>query len=770
MREALSPARREERFQRLLDVIHGPVSRRWSLAETTRYLQRLDLSGGAAEAYLLPLAAPLAELASGLDPVGLRPEQVWRPARLLRVAQEERPVLEDAGALTEAKRALRRRAALLLCYAGAPEKAAECLAPGEDNAALRDVPPAPPRQRVEAVRDAATARAVRQGLSWVLRHWEGETRSAAAPVVERLPAWARSGEALREPPEGRPQVGGLRRARVEIFGSAGEKDELAAPGLKNGKRSGSIVVPLQAARRLIGERRPHLREQYLKGQLTFAGRQLEGAGGSQDRKSHEGASAGLAVAALMYSAALKEAGERERFVHRRGAAFTGRMREDGRVGPVDEESLPLKVRTAFFSPMRALAVPKGQEGEAEAAVAALKEEYPHGRLDVIGTRRLRDVFDHRRLTERVETPWLTHAARWAWSRKGTIAASTVVVALTLALAWLAYGPIDKNPVQARYTGEMMIVENDLGQELRRFDVGKVTVNRYKDGYGQSGAALADVTGDGRNEIFWAAAVDSAKRRSALRAKAVGADTLLWEKRLQFEVPFPRKPGVVGRSYVVNDLLAGDHDRDGEPDLYAALNHSPYFPGLLLELDAATGTVEQRYVHPGHFSGGLHPVDLDGDAPEELVAGGYSNAFDDPVLVVLDPRRLQGHAPTRGAYAVAGAGLARHHAYLRLPSTKVQEAAPTTSLKVQQIEVGQSPVRITAEYEDGRPREDFDRKPYVLMHLSRDLRPIGVGTSSKHDRLAERLVEAGRLGAPVGPKDLKRLQEEILYWTEEGWKR
>jgi hypothetical protein len=57
-----------------------------------------------------------------------------------------------------------------------------------------------------------------------------------------------------------------------------------------------------------------------------------------------------------------------------------------------------------------------------------------------------------------------------------------------------------------------------------------------------------------------------------------------------------------------------------------------------------------------------------------------------------------------------------------------------------------------------------------MHLDSDLRPITVGTSSRYDGLAGRLVEEGRLDAVPGPKDFRRLMEEIRYWMGAGWAR
>jgi hypothetical protein len=676
---------REERFRRLFDVMEGPVSRRWALTEVTGFLAELSGLGPEAEAYLLPLAGPLSELVGRLDPVGLRPEQLLRPSRLTGKLRR-RLDLETNGPLARAERDLRRRAALLLAYGGAAAQAVQTVS--EETVRPEDLPEASPRERLVAARRHLKdtmenpAGSVEEGLRWILSHWDRETgdNETLVPVVERLPAWARRNGRPDKSGE-RRSVGALRCLRVEVFGlSSAERDELNTPGPAG---SDALDESIRSARRLLADRRPHLATRYLHGHFSFK---------SQERSNawHEGKSAGLAAATLFFCAALTEARERRRLLPCENVAFTGVVGEEGTVTSVETKSLPLKIRTAFFSPTKTLAVPEKQKKEAEPVLDDLTEEYPYGDLRLIGTRRLRDVFDHRRLTRRTEVSWTSYWARKAWSRKTAIAASAVILALAGALGWRLFGPIDKNPVQAQYTGEMMIVENDTGQEIERFEVGERIVNRQQRDNIKKPVAFADVTGDSKNEVFWAASVDSTSKLAVLRGRAVGADTLLWEKLLQFDVSFPRKPEVVGTTFVPRDLLAADLTGDGQPMLYASLKHTPYFPEMLLQIQPRSGAELQRYLHFGHLTTGLHASDLDADGTGELLTGGHSNAFGDPILAVLNPSNMQGHAPTRGRYTVEGMSRAPHHAYLRFPASQVQEARPKTPPMTQQVEIKRNP--------------------------------------------------------------------------------
>jgi len=768
-------------------VLGGPVSGRWALVEVEVFLSRLDLGRLEAESYLLPLVEPLGERAEDLDPVGLLPSVLERLAGHLRRARAALPALSGLASLQRAERSLHRRTALLYAYAGEPKLATDQLLVGltvsgqgggkenprglealkgleqNQDGALGHGGDLAPRERLRRARKAAETPELENELRWLERHWTAgreERHETCVPVVERLPSWARKSP---RPGERSPVVGALRRISIELRRTGRETGGNEAADrnclwtdLSSGNAREDIVDgPIAAAYSLLARAGHGSRRQRLEGRLRFDWSQL----------GHEGTSTGPAIGALFYGAALEAVGRRSRLRIRPEVALTGMLTEEGAIRPVSEQSLPRKVETAFFSPKIVLGVPAAQEETARRAKKTLKNEYPNGRLEIVGVRALRDVRDHRRLTRQTDIGRVRHAAQRLWKRRGLVASVAVILMLSLGLAWMAYGPIDKNPVQATYSGELMVAKNEVGQAIERIEVGNQVVRRFREGKSQKCVGFADVTGDGQNEIFWAAAGPSDGQ--VLRGKAVGADTLLWERPLSFDVSFPEKPAVVSARFRPRGLLIRNLVGDKQPELYVTAVHETYFPALLLQLRPTTGAKQQRYLHPGHFSGGMQAADIDRDATRELLAGGYSNAFGDPFLAVLDPRRFEGHAPTRGAYAAEGPGRAPHHAYLRFPPTKAQKEAPATNRMVRRLNVESSPWRVTVEYRDGR-LERADTSPYVLMHLARTLRPIAMGTSSLHDRLVDKLVGEGRLGAGLGPEDFRRYQQQIQYWTGAGW--
>ena len=753
------PVSLETHAQRLQRGVEAPVSARWVLAQAAAFADRLDPEQPAAEAYLLPLAPALADRLAGLDPVGLHPDRIAGLQRTLRAARARHAALRTADALRRLDTLLRRRAGLLYAYAGALDRALDCLAasaaPFE---AAEEAPDAAPRSRIEAAQRAVPDAALRRELQWVLDHWARPDAPADpathVPVVDRRPARERDAP-LPTPAYGPPSVGALRPLAVELFGTA-EADRLASdvPARIEDGEAPPWTAPLTAARRL-------LRRQFgvdgppVEGRLRFGGAPLQ----------HDGDSAGLAVAALFCGAVLTHTRQRRRLHVRPTVALSGAVAADGSTTPVHGETLPLKVQTAFFSPQTRLVVPAAQRRAARAARDALQADFPDGTLEVVGVERLEALFYDRRLTRQRRVGRVRHAAQRLWDRRGAVAAGTVIAVLLLVIGRLLHGPIDRTPVRARFAGETLTVENAAGQALDQRRVGRDIVGRIRNGWALQGAAFGDLTGNGGREVVWTAEADAPDTRKVLRGAAVGADTLLWETPLRFERLFPNKPEIVNRTFQVRDLLLDDLTGDGRPELYAAVEHPTYFPALLLRLDVATGTIRQRYVHPGHVTAALRALDLDADGVQEVLAGAYSNAYDRPVLAVLDPRKLQGHAPTTREYAVSGVAPATHHAYLRFPATPVQRAAPTDLPVVRTVHLQRPPRRVTVEVEDGT-QTHAQRPAYILVHLDDRLRPVAVGTSSGYDRLAAHLVETGRLATPPALGDA--YTGGLRYWTGSAW--
>lgn len=778
-------------------MIEGPVSGRWAVVEAQTFLARFDSEGAELESYLLSLIEPLSDLVDALDPIGLTPGPFVRLADTLAGARAAREALRGLPPLWRAETALRRRAAQLYAYAGAVRDALQQLkrieeASGEGSGAPvlsavgeEQAGHVSPHGRFQELRRAVEDGGLKRELDglagqWAMTRPEQGGHGAWVPVVERLPSWAQ--ENRQRPDRDRQTVGALRRVVVDLRGATRRsvvdaraqtenKDRLWTGGALHANTKDLVDAPLSAARAWIDREYPGLRGRYLEGRLAFDWSHLR----------REGQSAGLAIASLCFTAALEETGQRRRLVLRPEATFTGTVSDEPKsdppgttstdvVRPVSEQGLAIKVQTAFYSPQDTLAVPAAQKAPAHRVLDQLLDRHPHGHLDIVGVSELRDVMDHRRLTERTETSWPRHAARRLWAHRGPAFAGTVIVVLVMALAALVYRPLDKTPVTADFEGEQMIVKNAGGAVIERISVGARVVrhvqrpNKHYTAY-----SFHDVTGDGQQDICWGQNTPDSEGGDYVACKEVGAEEPLWRFPLDsLAAPFPNKPAVRAGRYspagmVIRDLVGGD-----QPEVYVTTSHRPYFPSLFLQLDARTGEEMGRYVHAGHFKAGPVPVDLEDDGTEELLIGGYTNAYDQAAIAVLDPRRVAGHGPVTPEYAVSGHDRAAERAYIRFPQTKVGAVQGDGVSVVRRIRVREDG-RIEVQVRDGHAGSvERGDEAYILVYFDRSLRPQAVGTSSHYDRLADTLAQRGALDSEPDAEYFEQYRGRLLYWTGEEW--
>jgi hypothetical protein len=765
-------------------VLNGPVSDRWAAVETNAFLSRLAPEQPETESYLLSLMEPLATMTETLSPVGLAPSVLERLADRLQAARRTHPALQDLSLLEQTETALRRRVALLYAYAGAIDLALEQVVPPDSLRPALDLPSGPdtpPRSRLAAAQTTARSRQESRVLEWLADHWALGPPSADqdtqhqtwVPVVERLPSWAEgtSAQASRRRP---PSIGALRQIalqlrRVDDADNGPAQDQLWTDLSSNEDREDTTSAPVAAARALLNHRRPALQGYPMEGRLLFNWSHL----------GHEGRSAGLAIASLFYAAALDAAHQRHRLRVRPEVTFTGALSPkekasadaapaDGSVRPVSEQGLDTKVETAFFSPKTTLAVPEAQVEAAKHHRDALYNAFPHGRLDIIGVSELRDVIDHRRLTEHTEEGRLRHTARRLWSRRGAVAGGAVIAVLLMAVGLLLYGPLDKNPTTVDLEGEQIIAKNSNGAVVERIRVGERIVNWWNDPQNNfHGVDLYDVTGNGRNEICWAQNDGPSDPSDFVACQEVGAEEPLWQFPLHLSVSFPNKPAVTPEDYMAHGLTVGDLNADDRPEVYITTTHQPYFPSILLQLDATTGTEMGRYVHPGYADIGPHAIDLENDGIQEILIGGHTNAYHQAAFIVLDPRHIRGHGPVTPEYQVTGHAPAAERTYVRIPRTKVGKAQDSF-ITVSDINF-RDEGRIEVQVEEGFLEVNQGRyKPDFRLYLDRSLRPQAVGTSSRHDQLADSLVQRNRIETLPDAEYFQDFQTRLKYWTGSGW--
>ncbi|WP_157621308.1 hypothetical protein [Salisaeta longa] len=744
------PFRTERRVQHIFEVLGANASAQWRLLQIVPYIPPPPVPGYTS--HLLELAHPIARCAEALPAAGVAPRPVAALARRMRAWSRGVTVLRTLDEWRAGTDALARCAARGYLYAGDVHAAAHILSgrdvlpvEGDANVQRGDMRELPKERATRMLEWYTLPPPAAQFLSRVVEEWMPDTFGPCVPVAER---------ALRSTASAQQDSNGVQRAAGTLYSVQATcrrtGDAVGGPRL-------TLTAPVEerVVRAIKDSAQQYLRQASLLADAWHVSLRFA----PSPRTSLHGASAVLGLAAATCAAVQCAAANRVRETLPRTVAYTGRVSATGQVKSVAEETLPAKVAAAFFSPLTTLAVPRAQEQQALAHRDALRRRHPHGHLDVVGVRSLSDTFAHRRLVVRTTEGRAQYALRVLWANRYTTVAALLVVLLSMGLAGMLYGPIDQNPAAVRLQGEQMVLVNAGGDVVDRITVGEHFVQRAS----PHSYALRDLAGDATNEVCWIQG-----GAPTVQCKNVSADTLLWRRAIRPGLVFPQKPFVdTSDRYVPRSLIITKATAQGPPRVWVQANHSPYFPCVIVQFDGTTGTVRSRYVHPGHLTTEPEAFDLDGDGIKELIAAGINNSYEEPILVVLDPRYPQGMAPHTAAYDVRDIASAAERAYVRLPQTAFHTLRVNTYSKPFRLTIKKRYLEVYIN-EGPNISGDPDNCPYIVVRLAHDLEPVWIGTSSHYDAQVRTMVANGQPEARLTTEEVRAHMQSMQYWTGRGW--
>lgn len=761
----LNPLDIEQQYQNLLFALSQPAVSWKRAMRIIDFLDGLGTDASHYESYVLDALELLCPLLKTTGPVALSPEELRRPLEVLGHIGELLPAVATDERVTQAQDSLR----VALCHALMYVGDVRALIAALDERYATDAPPwlgeisAEDRLDRRAMVQFIASRLSDAGsfasacIKALLAQWKDPPADDADTV--RVPVVERGFGSLPEESQGV-----LRKVTLRITGSgapAGDRLETAIAVYGAETIGNSLVeAPVAAARQLLNVAAPRLKHRTLTGVVTL----------DQHPALHEGDSAGLGIAALFYTAALRYANQRLVYRIKPGVALTGVIHPDGTVLPVEPASIVPKTRAVFFSRIDTLVVPRVQLGPVETEVRSLQARYPGRTLDVIGVAHLREVFFDLRIIRQQLVSRGAHLLRGAWRHRSMLAPLTIIVALVAVLVRMLVGPMDRNPVAAVYAGEHLFLMNSSADTLATLEVGPVTSVHARGIHGSyrfHTCVFLDVDSDGTNEaIFIEKAWEGTGGVDLLRCWSIARQRFLWKIERRRSYAFPEKPEAGGTNYMMNGFALGDLNAAGRRELLLIANHSPSFPGVLTAIDPADGSEHGEYLHAGNIMD-LVLVDVDGDGHNEVVGCAVNNAFNMAALFCLDARRIAGHSPDLPAYEPDSVPPANERWYLLMPRTVVGECfrsvRDNNSALAVAVEAGNRSISVSVD--DGAG----NGPPVVLNYaFGFDFHIRHIAQGDTYDAMASDLVRKGVLRSVPDRRYFERLQKTIRYWDGHGW--
>jgi hypothetical protein len=456
-----------------------------------------------------------------------------------------------------------------------------------------------------------------------------------------------------------------------------------------------------------------------------------------DSKQHfTGDSIGLGAALVGYTQLMKADVRRHEQKISGEVAVTGVIDAGGRIAPVNESTLPAKVRRAFFSHVRYLVVPQANLGAAQSALDSLLIDYPHRRLRLIGVDFLDEIIDNHNVIRPQRVCPIDYVSRQArrvtrstWVQVPLLAALLWVL---LALVWPKYFDpwFDWHISDIEVVGNRFRTLNADGQTLwwspeyasdlnaDMFAKGHdVRYRRY---------VVLDIDGDERDELILAP--NDVSLRNHLQCYA-SASRLSSKGRVVWQVSaFDKGAGTSTRSAIYTILPI---ECDSNCYIMTFACGSPPPQQQVMTFDTEGNRLSGPLLHPGDVTSRPQAF-LDPDTKEPRVAVGcINNRLNCATLMVLDPFDLRGETPTapeRWRSAEPGSQVA----FVAFPETPIS-TGPAARNAVQGVDVLDGGEELYVVVTEGMNLEvdgysytnlDENAPPAITYRLNRDFIPTG----------------------------------------------
>lgn len=335
--------------------------------------------------------------------------------------------------------------------------------------------------------------------------------------------------------------------------------------------------------------------------------------------------------------------------------------------------------------------------------------------------------------------------------RGTAVTLVLVTAAFLAFQW-KWQPARQPIVKVRAGGSEITAQDAFGNVVWRYPAGEIVSKPQDDAAGPP-ELFVDLDGDGTTEVVvavrYAPFGDIAGKSDAVMAFSRDGE-LLW--RYQPDVRLDcgsERYGAPWRIYALT-ATAGPH-----PRVFVAINHSLWWPGLVMELTSA-GSASLHYLQNGWVRGLKEWSTAEFNF---LAVTGVSNELERPTVALLSQNNAPASAPTQMARFHCTQSPSGRPAHLyALPNIELLDGA-AYAFAIGPVQVHNNIFVDLAESSDG----------VSIAELSADLHTVSLSVSdtfwARH-RLAERERRINH-SADSCP-EVRREQSIALWDPKSGW--
>ncbi len=478
-------------------------------------------------------------------------------------------------------------------------------------------------------------------------------------------------------------------------------------------------------------------------------------------RTFTGDSIGLAVSLVAFTQLLKpEVMRQERFIAS-DIAVTGSITADGRITPVNNDTIAAKIERAFFSHVRYAVLPEANLATARDTVKRLNKQYPRRRLRLVSAAHLDDVLNDRNIIRSEKVclgAFITKkAARYSRATKVQVPLLLLLLYALICIiypkAWVGF---DWNPQYVRLTerGFEALNKDSVPVWDVEFECEAITSASLWD--------VGDLDKDSANEVAFLP--------MAVSSELCESNAELFVYNYRGKLLYQRDCDIPGE-YATGDVMACGVKhitrielRDGPILLTEVYRENP--ARLYLKFWSAYGDLLGWYINPGFAGAEGGCLSTDGDST--LYFLGYNNRMKCTCFFTIKPCGSFGVGPPykdRG-YDLEGLTHGNQPHYVLFPRT---------DLNVEVHEKYNYPKEIVRQHDGSfrldvlevRSKEKCDWAG-VAYYLDTNLRAVSASCDDRFRPLRDSLVDAGKLPQIIWSDYQENLLNAVIYWTDSGW--
>jgi hypothetical protein len=336
-----------------------------------------------------------------------------------------------------------------------------------------------------------------------------------------------------------------------------------------------------------------------------------------------------------------------------------------------------------------------------------------------------------------------------------------------ATAYVLIGSLtaDRNPFGFRIERTLLVVLNQAGRELWRYDTRIENLiedrsyredaqykRRVEGGFiSFPKIVIKDVRGDGKNEVLFSIQTQDESREGSLICFN-SRGRRLWSFEGGRELSFGRK--TYSADYRIKGFDVSDIDGDGTSEILVFSVHNPDYPCQLAVLDGE-GTLRQEFWNAGYLTD-YALYDLDANGRQELLLTGMNNEYGKGFLAVFDPEDIRGMSPqVSDSYRCPEISPGSQLAYVLFPRTDVRAEYPVDAVLSLRV-LNNGHLSLTTHLNS------------LIFELNPDLSVFHVTLSNTFKEMHNAARAAGEVSSTLDEVYLGRLRDGLLYLHGESW--